>query len=308
MSLKKLSRLKEVRLRDVWPNEATDFTKWLGHKDNLALLGDAIGIELEPVETESPVGSFSVDVLAHDSVSDRPVIIENQLEDTDHDHLGKIITYAAGKDASVVVWVVRHAREEHAKAIEWLNEHTDDSVAFFLAEVHVWRIGDSAPAPAFDVVERPNDWAKSVKAADGLTATKQLQLEYWQAYVDQADDTPAFTAKLHTQKPRPQHWSDITSGHRSVNLSLSVNTENDSVIVDIYVRGNFDLLDDVWSHADELEELTGIRPTTSRGEKDGRVRIEKTGCSLKRRDLWHDYISWQLETALKLKGFLDENW
>lgn len=308
MPTPKLSRLKEVRLRDVWPNEATDFTKWLGRKENLDLLGDEIGIELEPVETESPVGSFSVDVLAKDSASGRPVIIENQLEETNHDHLGKIITYAAGKDASVVVWVVQHAREEHANAIEWLNEHTDDTVAFFLVEIHVLRIGSSDPAPKFEVIERPNDWARTVRASSDLSETKQLQYEYWQAYNDQARDTPAFMARMKPQKPHPQHWSDVTTGHRGVNLSLTVNTENDSVTVDIYVRNNFPLLDDILSHSGELEELTGIKPSTSRGEKDGRVRIERGGCSLRRRDQWHGYIAWQLDTALKLKGFLDENW
>lgn len=308
MANQKLGRLKEVRLRDVWPNEATDFTKWLGRKENLSLLGEEIGVELEPVETESPVGSFSVDVLANDSASGRPVVIENQLEETNHDHLGKVITYAAGKDASVVVWVVRHAREEHANAIEWLNEHTDDTVAFFLVEIHVLRIGSSDPAPKFEVIERPNDWAKTARASSGLSETKQLQYEYWQAYCDQARDTPAFVAKMGVQKPHPRHYCDIGTGHRGVNLTLTINSESDSVTADIYVRDNFPLLDDILSHSDELEQITGIRPSTSRGEKDGRVRIEREGCSLRRRDQWHDYISWQLDTALKLRKFLDENW
>lgn len=308
MSSPKLGKLREVNLRDIWPNEAADFTKWLGKKEGLDLLGEAIGIELDPVETESAVGSFSVDVLARDSVTDRPVVIENQLEDTDHDHLGKIVTYAAGKDASVVVWVVRHAREEHAKAIEWLNQHTDDTVAFFLVEVHAWRIGNSDPAAAFNVIERPNDWAKAMRDSDGLSETRLLQLDYWQAYYDRALATPEFMAKLKPQRPAARNYTDIRTGHGSVIIALLVDIRGEAIRADIYVKDDFGLMEDILSHTDELEQLTGIRPTSSSGKKDGRVRIERTGCPLADRPRWPEYISWQLETALKLKGFLDERW
>lgn len=143
-----LDTIQKVPLREVWPHEAHDFTKWLAEEQNLATLGMAVGIELELIETESSVGSFNVDIYAQESGTGRKVIIENQLEDTNHDHLGKVITYAAGKGAEVVIWVVAHARDEHRQAIEWLNQHTDSDFGFFLVEVELWKIGGSLPPRA----------------------------------------------------------------------------------------------------------------------------------------------------------------
>lgn len=138
-----LDHLKEVELRKVWPHEALDFTKWLSSPANLNMLGEAVGVELELIETESSVGSFNVDIYAQEAGAGREVIIENQLEETNHDHLGKVITYAAGKGAQVIIWVVAHARDEHRQAIEWFNEHTDNDFGFFLVEIELWTIGDS---------------------------------------------------------------------------------------------------------------------------------------------------------------------
>lgn len=108
-----LGKIEAVELRKIWPHEALDFTKWLAEDENLQLLGDTIGTELELIEVESSVGSFNVDIFASEVGTSRKVIIENQLEDTNHDHLGKIITYASGKDAEIIVWIVARARDEH---------------------------------------------------------------------------------------------------------------------------------------------------------------------------------------------------
>ena len=145
-------------LRTAWPNEARDFTPWLA--SNINVLGEEIGVDISSVKTESSVGSFNVDIFAIDADTGRIIIIENQLEDTNHDHLGKLITYAAGKSASLVVWVVKRAREEHRAAIEWLNSHTDEDVGFFLCEIKLYRINDSAVAPKFEIIQQPNNWAK----------------------------------------------------------------------------------------------------------------------------------------------------
>ncbi len=171
--------IKFTDLRSVWPHEANDFTKWLALEENLALLGDTIGIDLELEERESSVGSFSVDIFAKEVGSDRKVIIENQLEDTNHDHLGKLITYASGKDAEVIVWVVKRARDEHRQAIEWLNQHTDNNLGFFLLEIELWQIGDSEKAPRFNIVEKPNEWTKTMKSIDGLSNIALLKLDFW---------------------------------------------------------------------------------------------------------------------------------
>ena len=151
--MEQLEVLTEVQdLRKVWPHEALDFTPWLAKDENIAILGNEIGMEIAVDGTESAVGDFSVDIIATDIATGQKVIIENQLEDTNHDHLGKLITYAAGKDAQTIIWVVKHAREEHRAAIEWLNNHTDDDIGFFLCEIHLYKVGSSNPAVKFSVM------------------------------------------------------------------------------------------------------------------------------------------------------------
>ena len=157
-----LGELKEVDIRKVWAHEQYDFSKWLAEESNINKLGDTLGLTLSDIETEKFVGNYRCDILCKDD-NDRNVLIENQLEPTNHDHLGKIITYASGLDASIVVWIVAEARDEHASAIEWLNKHTDKDLSFFLIEIHAYTIDGSKPAPYFKIIEQPNDFAKSVK-------------------------------------------------------------------------------------------------------------------------------------------------
>lgn len=157
-----LGTLEEVKdLREVWPHEAHDFTPWLAK--NIGVLGETVGIDISIEETESSVGDFNVDIFASDADTGRKIIIENQLEDTDHNHLGKLITYASGKEADLVIWVVKRARSEHRAAVEWLNNHTDEDVGFFLCEIKVYKIGNSESAPKFEIIEQPNDWIKEMK-------------------------------------------------------------------------------------------------------------------------------------------------
>ena len=183
----KLGLLKEIKdLRKVWPHEALDFTPWLAEDDNIGLLADAVGLEISVDETESNVGDFNVDIYASEIGTDRKIIIENQLEDTNHDHLGKLITYASGKSADIIIWVVKKAREEHRSAIEWLNNHTDEKINFFLVEIKLYQIGDSEIAVKFEVVEKPNDWTKEIKKQSSSSPSLQARFEYWTAFNDYA--------------------------------------------------------------------------------------------------------------------------
>ena len=175
--MENLEFLTEVQdLRKVWPHEALDFTPWLAKDENIAILGNEIGMEIAVDGTESAVGDFSVDIIATDIATGQKVIIENQLEDTNHDHLGKLITYAAGKEARTIIWVVKHAREEHRAAIEWLNNHTDDDIGFFLCEIHLYKVGNSNPAVKFSVIEKPNDWIKSVSSSAWTTGQRSMNM------------------------------------------------------------------------------------------------------------------------------------
>lgn len=170
MQLGKMKKIKD--LRSVWKNEPKNFSKWLSEEENLNLLGNEIGVDITLDQLESRVGDFSVDILATEVDTNKKIIIENQLEDTNHDHLGKIITYASGKNAEIIIWIVKRAREEHRKAIEWLNDNIDAKISFFLVEIELWQIDNSPLAPHFNVIERPNDWAKNVKNLESLSETK----------------------------------------------------------------------------------------------------------------------------------------
>ena len=238
IELGKIHRITD--LRSVWPNEASDFTKWLSDENNLSLLGEAIGVEMTLEEIESAVGSFSADIFAVESGSGRKIIIENQLEDTNHDHLGKLITYASGKGAEVIVWVVKRARDEHRQAIEWLNQHTDSSVGFFLVEIELWQIDESLKAPKFNVVERPNDWAKSMKK-DGLNETAKLKLDFWQEFVETMKGNTSFIENFSIRKPSPHHWYDISLGCSAYHLGLTINTQKNRIAAEIYINDDKEL-------------------------------------------------------------------
>ena len=159
MAVNNLGKIKKIVLRKAWNHEASDFTNWLAEEDNLRLLSDGIGVDIKLIKTEAAVGRFNVDILAEEenTGNKNKIVIENQLEATNHDHLGKIITYASGFDANMVIWVVKEAREEHRQAIDWLNEHTDEDLAFFLVQIELWQIDESRFAPKFEIVSKPND-------------------------------------------------------------------------------------------------------------------------------------------------------
>lgn len=298
----KLGSIERVPVREVWPHEALDFTKWLAQEGNLTQLGDACSIDLELVDTESPVGSFSVDIFAKEAGSDRRVIIENQLEETNHDHLGKIITYAAGKGADVVIWVVARARDEHRKAIEWLNDHTDDECSFFLVEIEVWRIGDSPMAPRFNVVESPNEWARAERAKDGLSDTKAAQLGYWQAYREAALSDPDFSKAMRPRKARAQHWTDVNVGSSRYHLCLLAVVQKRRIGVEVCVSNDKEFGKAVFAHQIELEQLLGVKGEPYDAQKSCGIRFYREDCDVKGRpEAWGDYIAWQLHAAVLLR-------
>lgn len=235
-----LGRLEKVALREIWPHEAGDFTPWLAQDHNLALLGDTLGLELVLEAQEQEVGPFKADILAKDVSTDHWVLIENQLERTDHTHLGQVLTYAAGLNAVTIVWVAEHFTEEHRATLDWLNEITEEQFQFFGLEVELWRIGASEPAPKFNLVSRPNDWSRTVSAAarqipfDNLTETQALQLAYWTAF---RDDLRAHSKIVKPQKPYPQYWADYSLGHSHFNLSANMDIRKNVIRVLLNIKG-----------------------------------------------------------------------
>lgn len=200
-----LGRLKKLELREAWETEAGDFTPWLAREENLKLLGDAIGIELECEAQEKNVGPFRADILCKDTATNDWVLIENQLERTNHGHLGQLLTYAAGLNAVTIVWIAERFSDEHRAVMDWLNERTDEKINLFGLEIELWQIGDSPPAPKFNVVSQPNDWTRTVQDAASsaeVTQHQQIQLRFWTAFRQFME---AKGSSIKCRKPAPRH-------------------------------------------------------------------------------------------------------
>ena len=253
-----LSRLTKLPLRTIWKHEALHFTQWLALPENLELLAETIGVDLINAQTEVGVGQFNVDILAEDE-NGHKVVIENQLENTDHDHLGKLITYASGLQAEVCIWVVARARQEHEQAINWLNENTTEGANFFLIEVEAWKIGDSLPAPRFNIVAKPNDWAKTIKK-QGSGATKMTDLKLQQqAFWEKLREYGELNAKLvrSWRKALPQHWYNIGIGSTRAKLAAKVNTQESYVGLELYIYKDTDLFYELQGMKDKIETKLG---------------------------------------------------
>src|SRR5699024_3050068 len=254
-----LSRLEEIKdLRTVWPHEALDFTPWLSQDDNIALLADAVGLDITVDETESSVGDFNVDIFASETGTDRKIIIENQLEDTNHDHLGKLITYASGKSADVIIWLVKHAREEHKAAIEWLNNHTDEKIGFFLCEIKLYRIGNSELAVKFEVIERPNDWTIEVKKNESANATQQQRYDYCVAFQDYAFQNVMFSKNFNRRKPSLDHWMNFGIGSSACHIAVSQIQKRNELDVELYINDDPDLYNSLLENKENIESLCGL--------------------------------------------------
>jgi hypothetical protein len=293
---KQFGKLEKVDLRELWNGEASEFTPWLSQEENIAELGNAIGMELEVQEQEQRVGVFRADILCKDVVTDHFVLIENQLERTDHTHLGQLMTYAAGLEAVSIIWIAKTFAEEHRAALDWLNNITDESINFFGIEIEAYRIGDSLPAPSFNIVAKPNDWTKSVKASTSsikITDTKRLQLEYWETMKKYFDDSGSY---LRFPKPSPQHWANFSLGKGNFWMSAICSVRDNFIRIDVNIAGEnakekFNLLkekcelDSKSSLGEDIvwDELPGAKQSIIQLRKNIDVRDLR---------LWNDQHEW----------------
>lgn len=228
-----LGKLEKAELRSAWQSEPGDFTPWLAQEANLAQLAESLGIdELELEATEEDVGPFRADILCKDTGNGHWVLIENQLSRTDHVHLGQLLTYAAGLQAVTIVWIAAPFTEQHRAALDWLNDVTDGRVRFFGVEIELWRIGNSPPAPRFNVVSKPNDWAKSVSmAAAGaseaaLTERQKLQLEYWTEFRGYMEEHPG---NVRPRKPLPYHLIGFAAGRAGFAICTTIHIQGNRI-------------------------------------------------------------------------------
>ena len=303
----KLGRIEKVELRTFWKKEDRDFTPWLAQEENIQLLSETIGIELEVQSQEEGVGPFRADILCMDTANNHFVLIENQLEKTDHTHLGQLMTYAAGLDAVSIVWIAQKFTEEHRAALDWLNRITDSTFNFFGIEIELFKIGDSAMAPMFNLVSKPNDWSKSVKktaASQNLTETKLLQQEYFQSLKDYMEGQKSF---VKMQNASPQHWTNIAIGKSNFNLSATVNSKDNSINIWLNIYGDnakdlFEKLKSI-SYSNSLQQISeDVIWDIMEGRKMSAVTLKSQGDFTNKKD-WDRQFEWFQEYLEKFTKF-----
>lgn len=233
-----LGSLRRVPLREVWSSESADFTPWLAQEENLKLLGDTLGLDLALEATEQQVGPFRADIVAKDTTDGSFVLIENQLERTDHSHLGQLLTYAAGLSTVTIVWIAERFTDEHRAALDWLNEVTSQDIGFFGLEIELWRIGNSPAAPKFNIVSQPNEWVKTVSKARSetpLSDIQQLQLEFWTAFKEYLLEQ---RSPLKVLKPAAQSWTSIPIGRSNFYVEAVIRAKESMVTVQLDLYGS----------------------------------------------------------------------
>lgn len=301
-----LGTLQPVDLRDVWDDEAKRFTPWLAKPENLSRLSEALGdVELDLEGVEVPVGSFKADIVAFDNLSKAKVIIENQLEKTNHEHLGKIITYASGLDAKIILWISREFTEEHRRAIDFLNESAAPNMRIYGIEIKLFKIGASDPAPDFRIIARPNEYSASVnKDQRRFTETKALYLEFWTSFKDFCKRNGG---SLNLRKPRGQHWFSIAVGRSKFSISLTASTMHNRLGCEIYIRGQlakqaFKLLE---RDKSAIERVTGpLQWQELPDGQDCRIVRYRQGVNITEKANWEDAFRWlQNEAQLFHKAF-----
>lgn len=254
-----IGKLKEVKLRNLWKHEQYDFSEWLSQNENIELLNDILGLTLTDISKEVYVGSYRCDLVAVDESSGIKVIIENQLESSNHEHLGKIITYASGLDAQVVVWIVKNAKEEHRSAIEWLNNNTNSDINFFLIELHAYKIGDSLPAPYFEIIEKPNDFIKNNKVngnKNELNKSQSERLIFWNRFNEILIDKGK---PFNVRKATTDHWYDVAIGSSSSHISIELINKEKHVRIGLYMVDDKEYFDKLFANKDTIETQLGIK-------------------------------------------------
>lgn len=306
-----LGRLEVVPPRSVWPHEALDFTPWLLR--NVDVLAKVLGMDLVLEAAEHPIGGFSLDLIGKDQVTGRTVIVENQLEISDHTHLGQILTYAAGTDPTTIVWVNTGFRPEHRAAIDWLNERTNEDTRFFGVEIEVVRIGGSDPAPAFKLVAQPNDWGKQVKAAavatSGEVSTRErLYQDFWSIVRDRIVAAhPTWTKSTGTTK---QAWFTMSAGMSGVAWTLAFNSRCVAVLLEFLDPDpdvNAARFTALHQRKDEFEAALGRPVAWEAKEAVKSTRLVALGekADVADRDSWGRWAAWLVQTAEQMRSALE---
>ena len=304
---KTLGTLEKVELREVWERENSDFTPWLAGEENINILGQKIGLDLEVEAQEKSVGKFKADILCKDINTDNWVLIENQLEKTNHGHLGQLLTYATGLDAVTIVWIAASFNEEHKATLEWLNKITDENYNFFGLEIELYKIEDSKIAPNFKIVCQPDNWSQSIsreakRIEQGeVSETKLKQYKFWTELGKelQSADTP-----LKLQKARPQHWTNLAVGKTGVRLAATFNTQEERVSAQLYIVRDKSMFKALENDKEAIEKELGEKLSWQLlpEKAASRIALYRSNSDIENNDDWKEMLSWLVEKLEKLRS------
>ena len=299
----KLGKLTEVDVRELWHHEQYDFSNWLAKDENIEMLNEIIGLTLIDIDKEAYVGAYRCDIVAKDEATGIKVIIENQLDCSNHDHLGKMITYASGLDAKVVIWVVKEAREEHRSAIEWFNNNTSQDINFFLIELHAYTIGDSLPAPKFEVIEKPNDFIKNTRrssASGEMNKSQSERVEFW----TQFNKTVIARGKpFNIRKASTDHWYDVAIGTSEAHIAINLVNKESSIVIELYINDNKTLFDKLFDSKHEIENELGFSMDWQRldDKKASRIKYPIKGLNFNNHSNYPELMDEIIEKVILMK-------
>lgn len=292
--------VREMDVRKGWNSEDGSFTPWLA--ENIELLENALDIEIdrESIDTEVSVGAYRADIRCQESADDTVVLVENQLEKTDHRHLGQLLTYASGLAAFKVVWIAQTFNDEHSATLDWLNRVTPTEYAFFGLEIKLWQIDDSKLAPKLEIISKPNDWQRSSSISRDLSPTKQAYLAYWGLFRQRLIDNHS---DLRARAANPQNWMFFAIGR--VGFALQGTVRRDGADVSINIPNEY--FNAYEAKKDEYENLLDLELKVSRGEKRYSRLIVERDFQILERDQWDSCMEWMQEFLEKFdKVFREE--
>ncbi|MCL1945066.1 MAG: DUF4268 domain-containing protein [Firmicutes bacterium] len=300
-----IGKLENVNLRELWKHEAIDFTRWLA-QDGLEILSKEVGLNLINPKTEQSVGGFFCDIICEDEFTNKKIIIENQLENTDHKHLGQIITYASGMDASCMIWIVEQARQEHKSAIEWLNNKTITGIDFFLIELRAYKIGNSNPAPKFEIVESPNEWSRAIKRgieSGEINKSKIRNLPFWENFNSILSNRKDIGLNA-TRAVASRHYCDFSIASLICHLSADLMWRDRFIRINFYIPDNKDLYDFVYKSKNTIEnELKGVSLDWDRKEdkKPSSVSTNIDGLSFENQSNYNDLCNKIIDMLVRFR-------
>lgn len=298
--MEQFESLEAQEVREYWEHEAQNFTPWLAdviQSEEISNLEDVLGLDVEVVETEKRVGKYNVDILARVVDDEREIVIENQLEQSDHDHLGKSIAYAAGVDADIIVWIAPRFNDEHRDAVQWMNENSREGVDLFAIRLEVWKIGDSAPAVRLNPIVEPSEWKeKAQRPQSELSEQDKQREEFWTAFRDriETEDTP-----LRARKPNPRHYYSNPIGKAGFHIFFSFDTNGDERSIGLVIDDDEEGFWQLEAQREEIEaelgdSLVWNEPEETRtGKMRSQIQLRSHG-TLDGSDRWEEHIDWML--------------